>query len=88
MSTDTPSRAGSLPQGLCWDEVQAILDNLREVVAPRLDACGPSEMRGLLDALSGRFVPAGPSGAPSRGRLDVLPTGRNFFSVDLSLIHI
>src|SRR3546814_12483419 len=40
-------------------------------------------MRGLLDALSGRFVPAGPSGAPSRGRLDVLPTGRNFFSVDV-----
>ncbi len=40
-------------------------------------------MRGLLDALNGRFVPAGPSGAPSRGRLDVLPTGRNFFSVDV-----
>jgi cobaltochelatase CobN len=63
--------------------VKAILDSLREVVAPRLDACGPAEMRGLLDALSGRFVPAGPSGAPSRGRLDVLPTGRNFYSVDV-----
>ncbi|MEX5612975.1 cobaltochelatase subunit CobN, partial [Pseudomonas protegens] len=36
-----------------------------------------------LDALNGRFVPAGPSGAPSRGRLDVLPTGRNFYSVDV-----
>ena len=66
-----------------WTEVKAIIDSLREVVAPRLDACGPAEMRGLLDALSGRFVPAGPSGAPSRGRLDVLPTGRNFFSVDV-----
>ncbi|MCK9798812.1 cobaltochelatase subunit CobN [Pseudomonas sp. MAFF 302030] len=66
-----------------WEPVQAIIDGLREVVAPRLDACGPAEMRGLLDALSGRFVPAGPSGAPSRGRLDVLPTGRNFFSVDV-----
>ncbi|VVO04445.1 cobaltochelatase subunit CobN [Pseudomonas fluorescens] len=66
-----------------WSEVKAIIDSLREVVAPRLDACGPAEMRGLLDALSGRFVPAGPSGAPSRGRLDVLPTGRNFFSVDV-----
>ncbi|MBD8479767.1 cobaltochelatase subunit CobN, partial [Pseudomonas coleopterorum] len=41
------------------------------------------EMHGLLAALAGRFVPAGPSGAPSRGRLDVLPTGRNFFSVDV-----
>ncbi|MFK9081328.1 cobaltochelatase subunit CobN, partial [Pseudomonas neuropathica] len=66
-----------------WSDVNAILDHLREVVAPRLDACGPAEMRGLLDALSGRFVPAGPSGAPSRGRLDVLPTGRNFYSVDV-----
>ena len=84
ISTDTPlSRASSLPQGPGWSEVSAIIDNLREVVAPRLDACGPAEMRGLLDALSGRFVMAGPSGAPSRGRLDVLPTGRNFYSVDV-----
>jgi len=84
MLTDTPlSRAGSLLQDALWLEVQAILTNLREAVAPRLDACGPAEMRGLLDALGGRFVPAGPSGAPSRGRLDVLPTGRNFYSVDV-----
>ena len=82
-AADTPPRANSLLQEAGWTEVQAILDNLREVVAPRLDACGPAEMRGLLDALSGRFVPAGPSGAPSRGRLDVLPTGRNFYSVDV-----
>jgi cobaltochelatase CobN len=60
-----------------------VIDSLHEVVIPRLDACGPAEMSNLLSALSGRFVPAGPSGAPSRGRLDVLPTGRNFFSVDV-----
>ncbi|CAI8784832.1 Aerobic cobaltochelatase subunit CobN [Pseudomonas sp. IT-P253] len=83
MSTDTPSRASSLLQDFVWTDVSDILHHLREVVAPRLDACGPAEMRGLLDALSGRFVPAGPSGAPSRGRLDVLPTGRNFYSVDV-----
>jgi cobaltochelatase CobN len=65
------------------NDLELIVNAIREVVAPRLDACGPAEMRGLLDALSGRFVPAGPSGAPSRGRLDVLPTGRNFFSVDV-----
>ena len=33
-------------------------------------------------ALAGRFVPPGPAGAPARGRLDVLPTGRNLFAVD------
>ncbi|MDF5831203.1 cobaltochelatase subunit CobN [Pseudomonas syringae] len=65
------------------DDLALILDSLRDVVAPRLDACGPGEMQGMLDALGGRFVPAGPSGAPSRGRLDVLPTGRNFFTVDV-----
>jgi cobaltochelatase CobN len=65
------------------NDLNEIVKNLEEVVAPRLDACGPAEIQGLLDALSGRFVPAGPSGAPSRGRIDVLPTGRNFFSVDV-----
>ncbi|MDI5984170.1 cobaltochelatase subunit CobN [Halomonas sp. M4R5S39] len=40
------------------------------------------EIQSLLDGLNGVFVPPGPSGAPSRGRLDTLPTGRNFFSVD------
>jgi len=71
------------PDTALWADVRLIIDGLLTVVAPRLDACGPAEMSGLLDALAGRFVPAGPSGAPSRGRLDVLPTGRNFFSVDV-----
>ncbi|UVJ45872.1 cobaltochelatase subunit CobN [Pseudomonas sp. LS1212] len=75
--------ATDLPQTEDWADVRSILDGLRETVAPRLDACGPAEMQGLLDALAGRFIPAGPSGAPSRGRLDVLPTGRNFYSVDV-----
>jgi len=40
------------------------------------------EFTNLLGALDGRHVPAGPSGAPTRGMAHVLPTGRNFFSVD------
>ena len=47
-----------------------------------LRRCGPAEGTGLLAALDGRFVPPAPSGAPTRGRPDVLPTGRNFYSVD------
>ena len=42
----------------------------------------PQEIGYLLAGLSGRHVPAGPSGAPSRGGAHVLPTGRNFYSVD------
>ena len=48
----------------------------------RLDACAASERQALLDALDGRFVAPGPAGAPTRGRGDVLPTGRNMFTVD------
>ena len=42
----------------------------------------PDEIGNVLAALDGRYVPAGPSGAPSRGMASVLPTGRNFYSVD------
>ncbi|MEH6832051.1 MAG: cobaltochelatase subunit CobN [Sulfitobacter sp.] len=41
-----------------------------------------SEALGLLDALDGRRIAAGPSGSPYRGRRDVLPTGRNLFTTD------
>ncbi|MGH3851388.1 MAG: cobaltochelatase subunit CobN, partial [Pseudonocardiaceae bacterium] len=50
-------------------------------LVPALDAT-TDEMTNLLAALDGRAVPAGPSGAPSRGMAHVLPTGRNFYSVD------
>ncbi len=60
----------------------AVLDEIRETLAPNLDRCGHAEIEGLLTALNGRFVPPGPSGAPTRGRPDVLPTGRNFYSLD------
>lgn len=42
----------------------------------------PGETEGLARALSGHRVAPGPSGSPARGRLDVLPTGRNLFAVD------
>ncbi len=53
-----------------------------EGLAERITACAEAERRGLLAALDGRFVAPGPAGAPSRGRLDVLPTGRNLYAVD------
>ena len=59
-----------------------VLDNVRTHVGPLVRSSGPAEEAGLLAALDGKFVQPGPSGAPTSGRLDVLPTGRNFFSVD------
>ncbi|MFD3515656.1 cobaltochelatase subunit CobN [Streptomyces sp. NPDC058657] len=52
----------------------------REVV-PRL-AATTDELTHTVHALNGGFVPAGPSGSPLRGLVNVLPTGRNFYSVD------
>ncbi|HEY3597369.1 MAG TPA: cobaltochelatase subunit CobN [Paraburkholderia sp.] len=63
-------------------QTERVLQRLRDDVLPRLDACGTHEMLNLKRGLEGRFVPPGPSGSPSRGRPDVLPTGRNFYSVD------
>ena len=40
------------------------------------------EIDALLSAMAGGHVPAGPSGYLSRGRYDILPTGRNFYNVD------
>jgi len=60
----------------------AVLHAIATDLAPRVDACGHAETSALLAGLDGRFVTPGPSGAPTRGRPDVLPTGRNFFSVD------
>ena len=60
----------------------AVAAFVADTLLPTLDGCGAAETQGLLTALSGRAIAPGPSGAPSRGRLDVLPTGRNFYSVD------
>ena len=50
-------------------------------VVPRLSRT-TDEIKHVLHALSGGFVPPGPSGSPTRGLVSVLPTGRNFYSVD------
>jgi cobaltochelatase CobN len=50
-------------------------------IVPRL-ARTTDELTAVLHALDGGYVPAGPSGSPLRGLVNVLPTGRNFYSVD------
>jgi cobaltochelatase CobN len=64
-----------------WRDVHTVLAFvcLRLVRAIRQT---PNEIAHLLRALDGRYVPAGPSGAPTRGMAHILPTGRNFYAVD------
>ncbi|HEV7373030.1 cobaltochelatase subunit CobN [Arenibaculum sp.] len=65
-----------------WSRTAAVLDHVAAVLRPAVTACGGAEIEGLLRGLDGRLVAPGPSGAPTRGRPEVLPTGRNFYSVD------
>jgi len=59
------------------------LIRIQKVLWPRLKDCAKAEQQGFHRVVNGCRLAAGPSGAPSRGRPDVLPTGRNFYSVDL-----
>jgi cobaltochelatase CobN len=69
-----------LPEGFL--NTAKVLAEIDSRIRPALRACGHDEMAALIKGLAGRFVPPGSSGAPTRGRLDVLPTGRNFYSLD------
>ncbi|QFG20364.1 cobaltochelatase subunit CobN [Actinomadura sp. WMMB 499] len=72
-----PAAAGEIAEG----KAAEILRFAAEEIVPRLERT-PDEIGMVLHALDGGYVPAGPSGSPLRGLINVLPTGRNFYSVD------
>jgi cobaltochelatase CobN len=87
-------RADSGEAAAAWAEVECgrplertrgTLRFLWGTVWPRLQQCR-QETDQILAALDGRFVRPGPSGAPTRGTADILPTGRNFYSLDIRAI--
>ncbi|HET7594558.1 MAG TPA: cobaltochelatase subunit CobN, partial [Stellaceae bacterium] len=78
--------AGTQAPAKRWQRTQAVLDWIENTLRPAVVACGDAEIGGLLRGLAGRFVPPGPSGAPTRGRPEVLPTGRNFYSLDTRIV--
>ncbi|MEO6879507.1 MAG: cobaltochelatase subunit CobN, partial [Mycobacteriaceae bacterium] len=61
--------------------VRGVLAFAATEVVPRL-ARTTDEITHTLHALEGGYIPAGPSGSPLRGLVNVLPTGRNFYAVD------
>ena len=75
--------AGTVEQLLGAKDAQtsAVLNYVTDTLHPALLRT-TDEIGNLLRGLDGQFVPAGPSGAPTRGMANILPTGRNFYSVD------
>jgi cobaltochelatase CobN len=67
--------------GARHEPVERLLRFAAAELVPRLEAT-TGEIDAVLHALDGGHVPAGPSGSPLRGLVNVLPTGRNFYAVD------
>jgi len=67
----------------CLARIDAFLCDVKELtIRDGLHILDQAECAGILHALDGRFIEPGPAGAPSRGRPDVLPTGRNLYTFD------
>ena len=79
--TTIPTITTNLPDTANPTTVARILQFAAEEIIPRLEQT-PREITHILHALDGGFIEAGPSGSPMRGLINVLPTGRNFYSVD------
>ena len=63
------------------EQARQALEYIAEILTPNIKK-SVCEIDSSLNGFSGQFVHPGPSGAPTRGQADILPTGRNFFSVD------
>ncbi len=68
-----------------FPKTKPVLQWIQTTLLPNLKNT-TQEITYLLHGLNGGYVPAAPSGAPTRGRPEVLPTGRNFYSVDIRAI--
>ncbi|HEY9612658.1 cobaltochelatase subunit CobN [Allocoleopsis sp.] len=77
--------ASKIQNPLVGDATQRELEWICDRLLPSLQQTN-QEITQLLRGLDGRYIESGPSGAPTRGRPEVLPTGRNFYSVDIRAI--
>ena len=81
MVVDIDALGDARVKGGAHDDLRQALAYICEEVAPRV-AGAEAEVSQTADALNGEYVPPGGSGAPTRGGVDLLPTGRNFYTLD------
>ena len=72
----------SLAELTIYPNTHALFVYAQNTIQVALQQSVENELNAIIEGLAGKFIEAGPSGAPTRGRLDTLPTGRNFYSVD------
>ncbi|MGI8499811.1 MAG: cobaltochelatase subunit CobN, partial [Hassallia sp.] len=76
--TDAINRVSTTP-------LSPVLNWIKLWLLPALEQTH-EEITYLLHGLDGGYIPSAPAGAPTRGRPEVLPTGRNFYSIDIRAI--
>ena len=81
MVVDVDALGDARVTGGAHDDLRAALAFICEEAAPRVRRA-ETEIPQTADALNGEYVPPGGSGAPTRGGVDLLPTGRNFYTLD------
>ncbi|KGG15280.1 MULTISPECIES: cobaltochelatase subunit CobN [unclassified Prochlorococcus] len=62
------------------------INKLRKIIIPRTVESSSRETNSLLQSFKGRRISSGASGSPTRGKIEVLPTGKNFYSIDLRCV--
>jgi cobaltochelatase CobN len=81
MVVDVDPLGDARAQSGAHEDLREALAFICEQAAPRVQEAS-AEIPRTADALAGEYVPPGGSGAPTRGGVDLLPTGRNFYTLD------
>jgi len=67
------------------DSLLSLISYICSTLQNKLDATS-EELDAIIEALDGRYVMPGPSGAPTRSGPDILPPGRNYYGLDPATI--
>ena len=62
-------------------DVMVVVDFICSVLCPNILGIR-DEMENMIIGMDGGYIPPGPSGSPTRGNAHLLPTGRNYYSLD------
>ena len=66
-----------------WKNTISVINSMNMDIKIRIKESGKNELNNILNLLESKFIKPGPSGAPTRGKVEVLPTGKNFYSIDM-----